>query len=54
MAKNLGIAQEQISEIEKRTDMHISHGKNIAGGASPPAQSFKGPLGVRLVVNPGC
>ena len=24
MAKNLGIAQKQISEIEKRTDMHIS------------------------------
>jgi DNA-binding XRE family transcriptional regulator len=24
MAKNLGVAQKQISEIEKRTDMHIS------------------------------
>jgi len=24
MAKSLGIAQKQISEIEKRTDMHIS------------------------------
>ena len=24
MARNLGIAQKQISEIEKRTDMHIS------------------------------
>jgi DNA-binding XRE family transcriptional regulator len=24
MAKNLGAAQKQISEIEKRTDMHIS------------------------------
>jgi DNA-binding XRE family transcriptional regulator len=24
MAKKLGIAQKQISEIEKRTDMHIS------------------------------
>ncbi len=24
MAKDLGIAQKQISEIEKRTDMHIS------------------------------
>jgi DNA-binding XRE family transcriptional regulator len=24
LAKNLGIAQKQISEIEKRTDMHIS------------------------------
>jgi DNA-binding XRE family transcriptional regulator len=24
MAKNLGIAQKQISEIEQRTDMHIS------------------------------
>jgi DNA-binding XRE family transcriptional regulator len=24
MAKNLGVAQKQISQIEKRTDMHIS------------------------------
>jgi hypothetical protein len=24
MAKSLGVAQKQISEIEKRTDMHIS------------------------------
>jgi DNA-binding XRE family transcriptional regulator len=24
LAKNLGVAQKQISEIEKRTDMHIS------------------------------
>src|SRR5580658_2894863 len=24
MAKNLGVAQKQISEIERRTDMHIS------------------------------
>ncbi len=24
MAKNLGVAQKQISEVEKRTDMHIS------------------------------
>jgi DNA-binding XRE family transcriptional regulator len=24
MARNLGVAQKQISEIEKRTDMHIS------------------------------
>ena len=24
MAKNLGVAQKQISELEKRTDMHIS------------------------------
>ena len=24
MAKNLGVAQKQISDIEKRTDMHIS------------------------------
>src|ERR1700739_385867 len=24
IAKNLGVAQKQISEIEKRTDMHIS------------------------------
>ena len=24
LAKNLGVAQKQVSEIEKRTDMHIS------------------------------
>ena len=24
MAKNLGVAQKQVSEIERRTDMHIS------------------------------
>ena len=24
MAKNMGVAQKQISEVEKRTDMHIS------------------------------
>jgi DNA-binding XRE family transcriptional regulator len=33
MAKNLGIAQKQISEIEQRTDMHISTlRRSIEGG----------------------
>ena len=42
MAKRLGVAQKQISEIEKRTDMHISTLRRsieaMGGKLSPVAQ----------------